>query len=96
MKVVRAIGIALLSLVDALVPSVVAALTVLFFAVDPTVDAARPYVLAAGSGAAVFVGTLAVGFALTTLGHGPFPVTRATKRVWQWWHRPWFTGRRGR
>ncbi|WP_436923675.1 hypothetical protein [Halosimplex amylolyticum] len=90
MKPLRAVGVALLSLVDALVPSAVTALTVLFLAVDPTVDAARPYVLAAGSGAVVFVGTLTVGFALTMLGHGPFPVTRATKRVWQWWNRPWF------
>jgi C4-dicarboxylate-specific signal transduction histidine kinase len=44
------------------------------------------------------VGTLVVGFAMTTFGHGPFPVTRLTKRLWEWWHRPWFAGRdrRGR
>ncbi|QLH79754.1 hypothetical protein HZS55_21740 [Halosimplex rubrum] len=96
MKALRVVGVAFLSVVDALVPSVVAALTVLFFAVDPWVDAANPWVLSTGAGAVVFVGTLAVGFATTMLGHGPFPVTRLTKRLWQWWHRPWFADRRGR
>jgi len=98
MNVLRVVGVAFLSVVDALVPSVVAALTVLFFAVDPWVDAANPWLLSAGAGVAVFVGTLAVGFAMTMLGHGPFPVTRLTKRLWSWWHRPWFAGRdrRGR
>jgi|GEM_PF-1497095 len=96
MRALRAVGVAALSIVDALVPSVVAGLTVLFFAVDPTVDAARPYLLAGGAGAMVFVGTLTVGFATTMLGHGPFPVTRATKRLWSWWNRPWFAGRNRR
>jgi hypothetical protein len=97
MKALRAVGVAVLSIVDALVPSaVVAALTVLFVAVDPWVDAANPWILSAGAGVAVFLGTLAVGFAMTMLGHGPFPVTRLTKRLWEWWHRPWFTGRNRR
>jgi len=90
MNPLRAVGVGVLSVVDALVPSAVAALTVLFLATDSAVDASNPYVLSAGAGGLVFVGTLVVGFALTMAGHGPFPVTRATKRVWQWWNRPWF------
>ncbi|ELZ25648.1 hypothetical protein C475_09324 [Halosimplex carlsbadense 2-9-1] len=98
MKALRVVGVTILSIVDALVPSVLATLTVFFFVVDPWVDAANPLLLSAGAGAIVFVGTLVVGFAMTMLGQGPFPVTRLTKRLWQWWHRPWFAGsdRRGR
>ncbi|WP_123537258.1 type I phosphoribosyltransferase [Halosimplex salinum] len=96
MKALRAVGVALLSLVDALVPSVLAALATLFFTADATVGAENPLLLSAAAGGVVFAGTLTVGFVATLLGHGPFPATRATKRIWQWWHRPWFTGRRGR
>ncbi|WP_135362805.1 hypothetical protein [Halosimplex halophilum] len=96
MKVLRAVGVAALSIVDALVPSVVAALAVLFISADPWVDAANPWLLAAIAGVVAFLGTLAVGFSMTLLGHGPFPVTRLTKRLWEWWHRPWFAGRNRR
>jgi len=94
MNPLRAVGVVILSLVDALVPSVLAALTVFFLGVDLPGEASQRVLLAAGAGAVVFVGTLVVGSVMTVLGHGPFPVTRATKRLWQWWHRPWFAGRR--
>lgn len=94
MNLLRAVGVAILRLVDALVPSALTGLVVFFVTVDAGLDAWSPFTLAGGAGALVFVGTLGVGFALTVFGHGPFPVTRATKRVWQWWHRSWFAGRR--
>ena len=94
MNLLRAVGVAILRLVDALVPSALVGLVVFYFATDPAFEAWNALTLAAGAAGVVFVGTLALGFVLTMVGHGPFPVTRATKRVWQWWHRPWFTGRR--
>ncbi|WP_459194908.1 hypothetical protein [Halosimplex sp. J119] len=96
MKALRAVGVALLSLVDAFVPAVVAALATLAFTADATVGVSNPLLWTGAVGTVVFVAVLAVGFVATLLGYGPFPATRATKRLWQWWHRPWFTGGRGR
>ena len=83
MKPGRALGIAVLSLVDALVPTFVAAFLVLSSTSYWLHDAANPLTLAAGAGALAFVGTLTVGVAATLLGYGPFPATKATKFVWR-------------
>lgn len=89
MNIGRIVGITLLSFVDALVPSTATAVVVLYLFLGRTGDAS-PFTLAAAAGGIVFVGTLTVGFALTKVGHGPFPVTRATKRIYRWWSRSWF------
>jgi zinc transporter ZupT len=83
MKPGRALGIAALSLVDALVPTVVAAFLVLSSTVYWMPDAVNPLALAVAAGALAFVGTLTVGLAATLLGYGPFPATKAAKFVWQ-------------
>jgi zinc transporter ZupT len=81
MKPGRALGIAALSLVDALVPTVVAVFLV-FSSTSYWLDAVNPAVLAVSAGALAFVGTLTVGVAATLLGYGPFPATKAAKFVW--------------
>jgi hypothetical protein len=88
MRLVRVLGLVFLSVVDALIPTVVAALAAFFFAVDPLVEAADPLVIAAGAGACAFVGTLTVGLAANLLGYGAFPATRATKWLYRQWTRP--------
>jgi zinc transporter ZupT len=83
MKPGRALGIAVLSRVDALVPTVVAAFLVFSSTSYWLYDAVNPVVLAAGAGVLAFVGTLTVGVAATLLGYGPFPATKAAKFVWR-------------
>jgi len=83
MKPGRALGIAVLSLVDALVPTVVAAFLVFTSTSYWMHDVVNPALLAAGAGILAFVGTLTVGLAATLLGYGPFPATKAAKFVWR-------------
>jgi len=83
MKLGRTLGVAALSLVDALVPTVVAAFLVFSSTSYWLYDAVNPLVLAVSAGALAFVGTLTIGVAATLLGYGPFPATRAAKFVWR-------------
>ena len=92
MDPLRAVGVALLSLVDALVPTVVAAVLVFLSTPYWLTDVVNPVVLAGYAAVAAFVGTLTVGTASTVLGYGPFPATQAAK--WVWRASVWDFGRR--
>ena len=94
MDPLRAVGIVFLSLVDALVPTVVAAVLVFLSTPYWLTDAVSPVVLAGWAAVAAFVGTLTVGTASTLLGYGPFPATKAAK--WVWRASFWDFGRRRR
>jgi hypothetical protein len=86
----RAVGLAILSLLDALVPTVVAFFLALFAVPYWADDIVNPLVLAGWAAAAAFVVTLTVGTASYLAGYGPYPATKAAKRVWKWsWHYSW-------
>lgn len=83
MNVLRAVGVVLLRLVDALIPTVLAAALVFLSTPYWLTDTVNPVVLAGWAAVAAFVGTLTVGTAASVLGYGPFPATMAAKWVWR-------------
>ena len=81
----RAVGYALLGLVDALIP---AAITVsLVYGVTLYLSGPVSYLLPVGAGALVLVVGFVAGAVSARRGGKPFPVTRAAIRIWKrlWW-----------
>ncbi len=85
MRVGRAVGIVLLSVVDAFVPTAVVAGLVFVFVTEPFVSVDRPVVVTALVAALVFAVTIGFGLASAVVRDRPFPVTRAVKRATDWW-----------
>ena len=85
MGVGRAVGLVILSLVDALVPTALAFGMAFLSALYWREHLVDPLRVAAGAAAVAFVGTLTVGTVSYLSGHGPFPATKAAKRVFRVW-----------
>ncbi|MFC4248129.1 hypothetical protein ACFOZ7_14500 [Natribaculum luteum] len=85
MRVGRAVGIVLLSVVDAFVPTAVVTGLVFVFVTEPFVSVDRPVVVTALVATLVFAVTIGFGLASAVFRDRPFPVTRAVKRVADWW-----------
>lgn len=87
MRIGRAVGIVLLSAVDAFVPAAVVAL--LAFSLTrwtlPGVENRLEVVAAAG--VVTFLAVIVVGLAGAAFRNRPFPATRVAKRVTDWWTR---------
>lgn len=81
----RAVRVFLLSLVDALVPAAFAAGFVASLVTYDVLGPAGTLRWAGATGLVVYVGTIAFGLASAALRDRPFPVTRAVKRVVDWW-----------
>jgi len=82
MKVLRAVGVAILRFLDALVPTVVAAVLAFLSVPYWAMDHVNPFLVAAGAAGLAFVGTLTVGTVASLAGYGPFPATQAAKWLW--------------
>ena len=84
MAVGRAIGVVLLSFVDALVPAAFAAGFVVSLATYGVLGG-ETLLWAGATGGVVYVATIAFGLASAFVRDKPFPVTRAVKRFVDWW-----------
>jgi len=82
MKALRVVGVAILRFLDALVPTVVAAVLAFLSVPYWAMDAVNPLLVAAGAAALAFVGTLTAGTVASLAGYGPFPATQAAKWLW--------------
>jgi len=78
----KTLGYLLLSLVDALLPPVLVVALGFLLVPAELVDEAAPYLL--GLGAVTFVAALLAALVSVRRGGKPFPVTRGTKRVFDW------------
>lgn len=81
----RAVGITLLSVVDAFVPAAVVALiafSLTMWAIPGFENRLEVVAVAAG---VIFLVTITIGLGGVARGKRPFPATRAAKRVLDWW-----------
>lgn len=85
MRLGRAIGVVLLSVVDAFVPAAVVALitfSLTRWAIPGVENRLEVVAVAAG---VTFLVTIAVGLASAAFRDRPFPATRTARRVVDWW-----------